>query len=84
MSKEAMLKEIRELFTMSNEALLEAWRLAKVAEIDATMAARRGKPTADLEAIEASEAREISKLEATVIRLVISFRLMGRDDPPDL
>jgi hypothetical protein len=77
------MKTIEELFAMSNQELLEAWRLAKVAEIEETMTARRGKPSADLEAIEAAQLREMSKLEATVIRLVISFRLMGRDDPPD-
>jgi hypothetical protein len=58
---------VKALFEMSNEELIKAWRRARIDDI----ITRYG----DCE----SGAHEMRKLGIEVIRLVISFRLMGRE-----
>jgi hypothetical protein len=59
---------VKELFAMSNEALLDAWQAARTAELQ--------------ERYTTIPASEQLKHEAQLIRLVISFRLMGRETTP--
>ena len=59
---------VKELFAMSNEALVQAWQTAKLAELEERHTT-----------IPMSEA---TKLKAQIIRLVISFRLMGLETNP--
>ena len=59
---------VKELFAMTNEALVEAWRTARLHELEKLHTT-----------IPESEAL---KLRAQIIRLVISFRLMGREQEP--
>jgi hypothetical protein len=78
---------VKELFAMSNEALLEEWHKAKLDELEARIEARRLKATTKAEhaAIDKTQANEEAKLTAELVRLVISFRLMGREisKPPE-
>ncbi len=75
------MSTVKDLFTMSNEALLEAWRVAKVDELEARIARRLANAQTALErqAIEQAKVNDERKLETELIRLVISFRLMGRE-----
>jgi hypothetical protein len=77
---------VKELFAMSNETLLAEWREAKLIEIEARIAKKTlaAKTTLDREVIADSRALEENKLMVELIRLVISFRLTGRDvEPPE-
>jgi hypothetical protein len=62
---------------------VELWRSEKATEIAAAMASRRLKKDADLANIDRWEATELQKLRVSVVRLVISFRLMGREFEKD-
>jgi hypothetical protein len=72
---------VKELFAMSNEALLAEWRDAKLVEIEARIAKKTlaAKTALDREIIADSRALEENKLMVELLRLVISFRLTGRD-----
>lgn len=79
---------VKALFAMTNEALLDAWRKAKLDDLEFRTVSRMAKaPATDAEhkAIENARVAEELKLDAEIIRLVISFRLMGREisKPPD-
>jgi len=76
---------VKELFAMSNEALLAEWREARLIEIEARIAKKtlQARTLADREATAESRALEENKLMVELLRLVISFRLTGRDvEPP--
>ena len=55
---------VHDLFALPNEHLLEAWKEAKLSELEARFTT--------------VPPDEALKLQAQIIRLVISFRLMGR------
>lgn len=74
---------VKDLFELSNAELLTMWRHEKAHEIEMRMDARRVKKEADMEAIDRTEACEQQKLRVDTVRLVMSFRLMGRDQPTD-
>jgi hypothetical protein len=78
---------VKQLFAMSNEALLDEWHMAKLDELETRVIARRAKAStsAELAAIDKAQANEETKLAAELVRLVISFRLMGREviKPPE-
>ena len=73
---------IKALFAMANEELVETWAAAKYSEIAAAALSRQAKGTDDQD--EAMRAYAEAKLETETIRLVISFRLMGRDHVTEL
>jgi hypothetical protein len=66
---------VHELFAMSNEALVEAWQEALIAEREARAAKQQAAVDADMAQYIAADER---KLEARIIRRVIIW-LMGRD-----
>lgn len=78
---------VKQLFAMANESLLEEWQMAKLDELEARIDARRLKAStsSELTAIDKAQANEETKLAAELVRLVISFRLMGREisRPPE-
>jgi hypothetical protein len=72
---------IRDLFAMSNEALMEAWLSAKLADVRTRYAAKMEAADGRAELARITEARgnEERKIEIETIRLVISFRLTNRE-----
>jgi hypothetical protein len=82
------MASVKELFAMTNEALLEAWHKAKLDDLEWRLLIRMTKAAADdaeHREIENARITEERKLETEIIRLVISFRLMGREisKPPE-
>ena len=68
---------ISELFAMPNEALMEAWLAAKLADVRTRYAAKMEAADGRAELARIVEARgnEERKIGIETIRLVISFRL---------
>ncbi len=71
--------KVDELFRLTNEALTEAWWQAKVAELDAAQLKIDAKKTDDEPQTTIAWMR--AKAETEKVRLVISYRLTGREEP---
>lgn len=78
-----MRRTVRELFSLSNWALVEAWQSAKLQDVQLRFAPKRENPagpaSAELDAMTESRSAEERKIAIETIRLVISFRLMNGD-----